>query len=229
MNDPELQMYAEAQECYKRGRKYGQDITTVSSAIDEFREAVAKFEVLNQALPASVALTDLGAQLVNRAWRPPNLVNLGDAAEAEQVLSRALERLSRSNDPSRARLEANALAWRARARTLLAEQDLSKNEMALTDAQRAISLMPAEPDKPETKHDLALAHLHLARAHFFRASLASRPTVARGCLSRLIWSRRRRKDIAKVRQHAGEALRLDPGNRHIHVQGSWLFENAERV
>ena len=161
-------------------------------------------------------------------WSPPNFVDLKDAADAEQVLSRALKLLSDLKDPSRPTLEANVLTWRARARTLLAEKDLSKNDLTLTDAQRAISLLPAQPAKPETKHDLALAHLYLARAHFFRASLASRPTVVKGWLSRIMWTRRRRKDLAEVQQHAGEALRLDPGNRHIHIQGSWLFENADQ-
>jgi len=56
MNDREFQMQAEAEACYERGRRYGQDIATIGKAIDGLRAAVAKFEVLNQALPAAVTM-----------------------------------------------------------------------------------------------------------------------------------------------------------------------------
>jgi len=229
MNDYEKQAYAKGAECFERGRKLGQDVATVSQAIDEFREAVTSFEAANQTLQAAVAMTNLGAHLVNRAWSPPNHVHPIDAADAEQVLSRVVERLTKGNDPSAAVLIANALAWRARARTLLAELDRSKNDRALEDARQAVSLLSSEPDSAGLRHDLALAHLHLSRAHFFQANVDSQHIAAGGWWSRLKWRSRHRADVAEVGRHSSEALRLDPEDRHIRIQASWLLENAERI
>src|SRR2546429_450082 len=159
-NEREVELFNSAQENFRRGLEHGKDRRTVSLAIDEFRESAKTFAGLNQTVPAAISRTYLGSQLVNRAWTPPNTVNFVDVAEAEQVLSEALINLSNSKDQNARNLEANALAWRARARTLLANRDLSKNELALSDASRAVSLLPRDPDTPEAKHDAAIAHLH---------------------------------------------------------------------
>src|ERR1700739_2946199 len=107
MNSTEEQLVAQARESYSQAGTRATLFETLDLAIDGFRSVAATFESLNQPLAAAVALIDLGVQLVNRAWTPPNLVNLSDAVEAEQVLSRALALLSHITDPITSSLEAN--------------------------------------------------------------------------------------------------------------------------
>ncbi len=221
MSSTEEQLLAQARESYSQARARATPFETLDLAIDGFRDVAATFESLNQPLAAAVALIDLGAQLINRAWTPPNLVNLSDAVEAEQVLSRALALLSHITDPITSSLEANAHAWRARARTFLAERDLSKNELAIQDANQAIQILDSQPTEKINRHDLAIAHLHLARAYFFRVAAM-----------KSFWhllSGKRRGDIRDVHHHAEEALRLDGGDHHIQVQGSWLLQNVDTL
>jgi tetratricopeptide (TPR) repeat protein len=209
---------ADAEQLFKRGIGHGRN-AALDAAIDDLRAAAERFIALGRPLRAADALTFLGAHLVNRAWIPPNVVNLQDAEEAEKQLSLALQLILSANEPTMAAREANALTWRARARTFLAESEIKKNELAINDAERAINLLTSGASSEANAHDLALAHLHLARAHFFRAAS-----------NKSVWPfSGKQQDVKQVRYHAAEALRLDPFDEHISVQGTWLLENAARA
>lgn len=220
MNETEVNFLPELEQLYTRARSHGASLETIDQAIEEFREVVAKSRAFDKPLFAGIALTDLGAQLVNRAWMPPNLIRLQDAVEAEDVLTQALQALATVSNPSRETLEANALAWRARARTFLAEKDRAKNDAGIKDAGRAINILTAQPRQGANPHDLAIAHLHMARALFFRVATTKRSWL---------FGASRRLDVENVRKHSSEALALDPDDHHIKVQAGWLYQNADRV
>lgn len=191
------------------------DINTLSEAIEKFEFAVAKFEKLGQNARKAAARTSLGAALVNRAWKATiGQINIQDVVAAESQLSVACAEL-RSLRPCQDALEGRALSWRARARTLLAEVYPARNDDALADAKRAVELLSAEPDSQSIRYDLALAHLHLARAYYYKA-----------------WSERQSgrfapQDIEQIRQHAGRALELGPTDGYMRADGNWLIEHAD--
>ena len=208
----------EGQWAFVRGREKGIAIESASGAIGEFQTAIAKFSELGQKLMTALARTFLGAALVNRAHQSlPGQIILKDAAEAERQLTLACEAL-RGESQLWGDMEGSALAWRARAQTLLAEIDPARNEDALRDAKRAVAQLSAAPQSQNIKHDLAVAHLHLARAHFFKAiQLRQRGRPAR-------------EDLDQIRQQAARALEVGRENDeddYVRVNAKWLIEHAE--
>jgi tetratricopeptide (TPR) repeat protein len=212
------ELLAQAQESHRKAKEFARTFDALDMAIELFRDVAAKYETLQLPMRQSIALIDLGANLVNRAWTPPNLVDREDAAQAEKVLSKALDLLTSVTDPLKPSLRANALAWRARARTFLAETDRKVSDLAIQDGQEAVGILQNQTGDSAIAHDLAIAHLHLARAYFFRVSSTKSLFATLGG--------QRYGDTQQVRNHAAEASRLDPTDRHIQVEASWLLQHV---
>lgn len=202
----------DGQQAVAIGREKSNDTETLSEAIKQLEIAVAKFVKLGQNARTAATRTLLGAALVNRAWKAvPGQIRLQDASMAESQLSTAcveVQGLVAPHGP----LEGSALAWRARARTLLAEVHPARNEDALSDAKMAVKLLSAEPNSKVVQHDLALAHLHFARALYWRVCSARES------------GRSELLDIDLVRQNASRALELGPTDGYVRADGNWLIE-----
>ena len=207
--------FIEGQFAFAEGRKLGGEIRTVSKAIEQFVVAVSKFEQIGQPIRTAAARLSLGAQLVNRSWHSlPGRVIVNDAAEAERELSQACNELNGCSHPRRQVLEGCALAWRARARTVLASVSPVRNEEALTDAKKAVELLSSAPGSPAVQHDLAIAHLHLARCHYF-FTWHLRQT-----------GRSTEEHSEQLRKNALRALELDQEDSYARADANWLLQNS---
>jgi hypothetical protein len=191
---------------------------TLSRAVDHFRFAAEGFGALlfrtSHRLRAmtAAALLSLGAALCFRAKLPQNRINFQDVHDANRALTGGLELLDATEHSHKAALEGAILSWRARVLTLSAEMEPGANDRAIEDARRALSIFADLPKSPAVTKDLAHAHLHLARAYFFKAHSGA-------------WSRG--KYFRRARFHAGEALVLGGiFDGYTKTEGEWLFEHS---
>jgi tetratricopeptide (TPR) repeat protein len=139
-------------------------------------------------------------------------VDTRDAAEANHNATDAFTVLAQSNTHIGLAIQGSALSWSARALTLLAEIDHGANEAAIDRASRAVDILSALKPTAAVTVDLAHAHLHLARAFYFRKQC---------------YCQDRSGDAAQIEMNASEALRLSAGNdAYTKSEGEWLIANA---
>ena len=221
--------FANAITDYYNGLRLGRSLDTATEAIGLFRLAAAEMESLGLPAREAVVYLHLGATLCQRTRRHYPQLNLADAAEAERVLDQALETLRTVRHASRRAIEGSILAWRARCRTFLAESDRELNLGAIRDGRRAVKLLKTSGGvlEPKRKHDLANAHLHLARAHFFQAC-AERQS---GWRPRLLDFIRivvlGRGHFTQTHIHAEKTLRLIEFAPELKIEADWLLEQAK--
>ena len=190
------------------------DPDTLTPAIQKLRTAAVNFGELRLSAMAASALLRVGAGLVFRAATPPGSVNISDVMEAGKTLTDALGLVADSKEPDKIALLGAILSWRARANTYQAEVEPGSNAAALTDAWRAVQVLSALPASSVLAKDLAHAHLHFARATFFKAAHAG-------------WLGRGRA-LRSARAHAATALELaGASDPYTKSEGEWLVEQSE--
>ena len=210
----QLGIFVRAQQAFSRATDPTRGKPALSEAIADLNEAVSNFLAIDQITRAAVARIFLGSKLVQRAWNSvPGHIIANDAIAAETELTQSIKELLDSPPRDQHIHAGNALAWRARARTLLASVQPSKNDEALQDAKQAVDSIIASKAKRK-EHDLAIAHLHLARAHYFAAWLKKQQNLPSG------------HHPAAVLANAGRALELSPSDGYVSADANWLLKHA---
>ena len=114
-------------------------------------------------------------------------------------------------------------------RTFLAETDPEINRRAIRDARRAVKLLKASGNSSRIKHDLAQAHVHLARAHFFQACHERQSNWRSGFLGFFRINVLGRGHFTQTYIHAQETLRLIEFAPELKIEADWLLEQATAV
>jgi hypothetical protein len=210
--------FVAAAKAYVDGLANADTRNTLNLAINRFYFAADGFRALlfqsSHRLHAmtAAALLRLGAALCSRAKLSGNIINIQDVNSANLALTEGLELLDVTEHAQKASLQGAMLSWRARVLTFSAEVEARANDRAIKDAQRAVSILAGLPRNSTVTRDLAHAHLHLARAYFFKAHSGK-------------WRRGKYFHLAQV--HAGEALSLGgDSNGYTKSEGEWLVEHS---
>lgn len=199
-------------ESYAAGLSSGDQRTTLKAAVNHFNLAAKEFRSLALPSMTAAALLSLGAALCFRARLDDQLIDTDCVDKAYEALSEALELLSANKGEEHAPLEGAVLSWRARILTLAAERKHGANDEAIGQATRAIAILAALPKTAATRKDLGHAQLHLARAYFFKAQVAS-------------WTRA--KWLRRARSHAEQALATSGEvDFYTRSEGEWLVAQS---
>jgi hypothetical protein len=192
----------------EKGIELDTRITEAGLAADIF----AKLSLMRMAAGAWVlrasALCNRARILQGKQWA----VNVKDAADAYENATAASAALAQPKTDFERAIQGSGLSWGARALTLLAEIDYGANEKAIIDATRAIGVLSALSSTAAVTKDLAHAHLHLARAFYFRKQCYTKDRAA---------------DSAQIVASASKALQLSASqDAYTKSDGEWLIANS---
>jgi len=208
------EVFSQAATDYAAALEVGKELGTLSIAIPLFRRAAKSFMALGLHRMAVGASLQLGSALCNRAWkRIPGLVNLQDAEEAEEILTRCLKAIDNIDAAERPLKTGQTLSWRTRVRTLLADRDKVSIEGALADGKKAVNLLSKIQHDGGTINDLADAYQHLARVYFWLGKMK-----ASNSMTRVVY-------FYKAKRWATRSVEIAT-NAGTKSEARWLLEHA---